>query len=63
MDMRDDFAAAAVSGILANPDPNIQVAYMSPDDIADMAYEIADAMLSRRKTTNPTLKARIRELS
>ena len=47
--LRDEMAMAAVSGILANPDPNAQVAYMSPDDFADMAYEVADAMMVRRQ--------------
>jgi hypothetical protein len=47
--LRDWFAGMALSGTLANPDPNMQVAQMSSDDFADMAYEMADAMVLRRE--------------
>jgi hypothetical protein len=46
--LRDRFAMAAVSGVLANPDPNNHVATQSAADIADISYEVADAMLLKR---------------
>lgn len=42
------FACHAVSGILANPDPNTQVAMQSAATIAQMAYEVADEMVRER---------------
>ena len=49
MTLRDYFAAAALMGMTANPcDVN-----QRRDDIAELAYKAADAMLKERnKTTN-----------
>lgn len=41
---RDQFAMAALTGLNANPS-----SYISADTIADWAYDIADAMMARRK--------------
>lgn len=45
---RDDFAASALMGILANPDPNMGIANRSGVDIAQQAWEMADLMLEER---------------
>ena len=42
--MRDYFAAKAIQGTMAN-----QGIDMYPDQYAKLAYEIADAMMERRK--------------
>jgi hypothetical protein len=44
--LRDTFAMAAVSGILANQNTQQN----TPHYVADEAYNIADAMLLRRKS-------------
>jgi hypothetical protein len=47
MTLRDRFAAAAITGLLAEskgPDPNI---------LAQNAYQLADAMLAARKLPRP----------
>jgi hypothetical protein len=44
-DSRDTFAAAALTGILANPHDDLLA---SDDSYATMAYELADAMLRER---------------
>lgn len=46
-DLRDGFAMAAIKGLLT-ADVNFLV---KPDEAADRAYVIADAMISRRRTT------------
>jgi hypothetical protein len=45
VDLRDTFAAAALTGILANPHDDLLA---SDDSYATMAYELADAMLRER---------------
>ena len=48
MSLRDYFAAKAMQGILSAPDlkPGIE-----NEEIADVAYAIADAMIKARKPT------------
>ena len=55
-ELRDYFAGQALAGALANPDPNMHTATMPANDFADMAYEVADAMLVRRKTERKQVK-------
>ena len=55
-ELRDYFAGQAIAGVLANPDPNLHVASMSAADFADMAYEVADAMLLRRDNQKQPVK-------
>ena len=45
MTLRDYFAGQALSGMLANPEP----LDLLHNEIADYAYEVADAMLEARK--------------
>jgi hypothetical protein len=45
VDLRDSFAAAALTGILANPHDDLLA---SDDSYATMAYELADAMFRER---------------
>lgn len=55
--MRDYFAAKALQGLLANPGGPIQANGMSgwswcncsPEDVAYLAYSLADAMLKERE--------------
>jgi len=54
--LRDYFAGQAISGILANPDPNLHVSTQNADDFADMAYEVADAMIKRRESGTKTFR-------
>lgn len=57
MFLRDYFAAKAIQGLLANPGGPIQANGMrgwnwcncSPEDAANLAYCIADAMLAQRE--------------
>jgi len=49
-DMRDLFAGLAMCGQLANPSLPIRATYK---DIANYAYETADAMLEARKLQDP----------
>lgn len=44
--LRDAFAAAALEGLLANPDTNLQEGFTT---ISNEAYAYADAMLKERK--------------
>jgi hypothetical protein len=46
MSLKDYFAAAAMQGMLANPEGNRQI---GPTDWADLAYEQAEAMLAERE--------------
>ena len=45
---RDMFAAHVVQGISVNAGRN-EFSFNDPEQIADMAYQIADAMMVRRK--------------
>lgn len=45
MSLRDYFAGQALSGELAKAD-----GYVTPDKLAEYAYQIADAMILARKT-------------
>jgi hypothetical protein len=47
MGMRDWFAGRALEGILANPEDEAMDA--SPEEIAQLAYKFADAMLEERE--------------
>lgn len=57
MTLRDYFAAKAMQGLLANPGGPIQRNEQSAwaltnctlDDVAELAHELADAMLAARK--------------
>lgn len=48
MDLRDYFAAKALTGLCANQDNR---AYKSSTDFATVAYMLADAMLKARSKT------------
>lgn len=52
-DLRDSFAAAALTGLLCSPDQGYRLSPgggPAPDEqIAYSAYEIADAMMAERK--------------
>lgn len=48
MSLRDYFAAAALTGQLANPKNTLR---FDPEHDADFCYRIADAMLARRYAT------------
>jgi len=43
--LRDEFAIAALTGIMANPD----CAFEDDWEFADFAYDLADAMMKRRE--------------
>jgi len=47
--MRDQFAIAALTGLLAQSNPTTQRAYQSVEDFAEEAYDVADAMMVARK--------------
>lgn len=51
MTLRDRFAISALQGLLPAGDPMGRSAYteMKPDELAESAYEIADAMLRARE--------------
>ena len=44
MSLRDYFAAAALTGLLASPDPTLP----NPEGIAKVCYRFADAMIVER---------------
>jgi len=44
--LRDEFAMAALSGMIINP-----IVRPAPEDIANLAYQLADAMLAERNKT------------
>lgn len=47
MSMRDYFATHAMNGLLANPEEFGETS--PPEDVADFAYNMANAMLVRRE--------------
>lgn len=53
LDSRDQFAMAALTGVMASPGDNVSIGggqvSPSPRDIAAEAYRIADAMLEARR--------------
>lgn len=50
--IRDYFAAAAMTGLLADPeDIECQPGLNCPKSVAFYAYELADAMIERRETS------------
>ena len=48
MTLRDYFAARALTGMLA--DPNVKLQNGATEKVADLAYEVADAMLKARES-------------
>lgn len=48
-EMRDAFASAALTGLLANEQTKVSAFSFEPDDIARQAYHIADEMLKARE--------------
>jgi hypothetical protein len=50
MSLRDYFAAKAMQGWLATYPNDMAVQNVSPTNIADFAYEMADSMMKARET-------------
>jgi hypothetical protein len=48
-DLRDDFAAAALQGLLADPDNFDPAKPIVQEAMAELAYEYANAMLAARE--------------
>ena len=49
MSLRDYFAAQAMQGLQENSAPEIRIMCHSVEEIARIAYEMADAMLKERE--------------
>ena len=49
MELRDQFAMAAMAALIASPKVNKEDGQMTDTDYATLAYVMADAMLHQRK--------------
>ena len=54
--IRDQFAAAALSGLCGNCDSTGMFSW-TPESVADYAYQVADAMLAAKATAGETRNA------
>jgi hypothetical protein len=53
VDLRDQFALAALTGLLADRGDSVWLDAKARAGYVRMAYEVADAMLAARETTRP----------